>query len=242
MGLTHRRRWRIRIGGLAALSAAVLVASWFVPPVDAVLKAFTQRMVTAAVRIEPVVVAEYFLLQAVTCQLRSGLGCEALTLPDGRGFVARRPSIDPANAISRREARREISEGLASARDWARGLRSAPGAALYTIRYITRHGWEAWASLALSLGAAMTLLFWLIDSSVACVVLAPVVAVGVSWSLASILRLLGSSGWQASLLVLASVVVVFSGWARDLFEGSATFERLTRWRRKRHLARASLDA
>lgn len=241
MGLAQRRRWRNRMALLTVLLATVLAVSWLVRPAGAALTAFTRRLVTATVRIDPVLVTEYFLLQAVTCQQRAGLRCAPMTLPDGRGFVSRRPSIDPAQATTRREAREEISDGLDSASAWLRAVAAAPGAALFTIRYVTSHGWEAWVMLALSMATAMTLLFWLVDSLLACVVLTPVVAVGVSWVMGAIVQALLPSGWQAPFVFLATVVLVVAGWAQDLFERSATFERIVQRRWKRRLAGASVD-
>jgi hypothetical protein len=241
LGLTQRRRWRNRLVLLTALLVTVFAVSWFVRPAGAALMAFTTRLVTVSGRIEPVLVAEYFLLQAVTCQQRAGLRCAPMTLPDGRGFVSRRPSIDPSSATMRREARKEVSDGLGSASDWLRAIAAAPGAALFTTRYLNSYGWEAWVMLALSLAVAMTLLFWLVDSVVLCVVLTPVVAIGVSWLIAAMVQALLSSGWQAPFAFLVTVVVLAAGSARDLFEQSATFERIVQWRWKRRLADASVD-
>lgn len=226
---------------LAALLGAVVAGAWVVPPAGAALAAFTRGLVTAAARVEPVLVAEHFLLQAVACQERFGLRCAALRLPDGRGFVARRPSIEPANATSRSEARREISEGLGSVSAWLRAASAAPGAALHTARYVTSHGWEAWMMLAMSMATAMTLLFWLVDSTFACIVLAPVVAIGVSWAMAAVMQALLPMGWPAPFALLATLVVVVAGFARELFERSATFERIVQRRWKRRLAEASLE-
>jgi hypothetical protein len=241
MGLAQRRRWRTRLVLLAAVLVTVFAVSWLVRPAGAALTAFTRRLVTVSGRIEPVLVAEYFLLQSVTCQQRAGFRCAPMTLPDGRGFVSRRPSIVPANAISRSEARKEIADGLGSASAWLRAFAAAPGAAIFTTRYVNSHGWEAGVMLALSLAVAMTLLFWLVDSVVVCVVLTPVVAIGVSWLIAAIVQALLSSGWQAPFGFLVTVVVVAAGCARDLFERSATFERIVEWRWKRRLANASVD-
>jgi hypothetical protein len=240
MGLAHRRRWRNRIALLAVLSVTVLAVSWLVRPAGAVLAAFSRKLVNATVRVEPILIRDYFLLQAVTCQSRFGLRCAPMTLPDGRGSVARRPSIDPANATSRREAKREIADGLGSASAWGRALTAGPGAALFTARFISSQGWEAWVSLALSVITAMTLLFWMVDSALVSIVLTPLVAIVVSWLLATILQALASSGPGAPLVFLMAVVVVVAGCSRDLFEGSAIVARFNRWRQKRHLARAPL--
>lgn len=241
MGLTERRRWRNRMALLAAVLGTVLAVSWLVPPAGAALAAFTRRLVTATVRVEPVLVTEHFLLQAVACQEELGFRCAAVTLPGGRGFVARRPSINPANAISRSEARKEISEGLVSPRAWLRAASAAPGAALHTIRYVTSQGWEAWVTLALSMATAMTLLFWLVDSAFACVVLTPVVAIGVSWTIAAVVQALQPAGWPAPFAFLAALVIVVSGFARERFERSAIAERMAQRRWKRRLAEGSLD-
>jgi len=237
MGQISRRRWRNRLALATALGVAVVAMAWFVRPVDAALAAFTGRLVRSTGRMQPVVVGQYFLLQAVSCQLQFGLRCTPMTLPEGRGFVARRPSIDPGNAISRRDAKAEIAQGLGSPSAWLRAAGAAPGAAFYTARFITRNGCENWISLGLSLFVSLILLFALVDSAVACVVLAPVVAVGVSWALSAILPPLASSGWQAPLLFLVVIAILTAGYARDLVEASAAYDRFTRWRWKRQQAR-----
>lgn len=241
MGLTEHRRWRNRTAVLAAVLGTVLAVSWLWPPADAALAAFTRRLVTAAVRVEPVLVTEHFLLQAVACQERFGLQCAAIALPARRGLVARRPSILPANATSRSEARREISEGLGSPSAWLRAARAGPGAALHTIRYVTSQGWEAWAVLALSMATALTLLFWLVDSAFACVVLTPVVAIGVSWSMAAAMQALQPAGWLGPFAFLAALVMVVAGYARERFDRSTIAEWMARRRWKRRLAEGSLD-
>jgi len=226
---------------LAACLVAVLAVSWLVPRAGAALGSLTRRLVTVTSRIEPVLVTEYFLLQAVTCHERFGLRCTPMTLPEGRGFVARRPSIDPASTTSRAEARKEISEGLASPSDWLRAAAAAPGAGLFTARYVTSHGWEAWLMLALSMAASMTILFWLVDSALACVVLTPVGAAGVSWGMAAVGQALLPAGWPAPFALLATGVVVLFGGARDLFERSAMFERARQRQWKRRLAEGAPD-
>jgi len=242
MGLIERRRWRVRVAFVAALGLAAIGVSWLVPSANEPLAALAGRLERTSARIQPLLIGEHFLLQAVTCQERFGLACTPIRLPDGRGSVSRRPSINPDNAISRREARREIREGLGSGSAWLRALAATPGAALFTARYVSGQGWDAWALLALSLAVALAVLFWLVDSALLCVALAPVVAIAVSWALASTLHGLASTGWQAPFLLLVAIAVFVAGFSRDLFEASATFERYTRWRWRRQQERAWMDA
>jgi hypothetical protein len=236
VGLNERRTWRNRLAMLAAIAVAVFATSWVSRPVDAALSGLSTRIVRSVARIEPIAVGEYFLVQASTCQLRAGFGCTAIVLPGNRGSVSRRPSIDPAEASSRRDARAEIRASLRTPSGWWRALIATPGAAYYTSRWVHGYGWESWIALAVSLLAASALVFYLFDASTAAWLVLPAGA-ATAWLLAMALPRLAAWTWELPLLAFLAVACLAVWRLRDLVEGSRAFERVAIWRRKRRLAR-----
>jgi hypothetical protein len=222
-----------------ASSAALVGLTFIHQPTRVRLVRFTERLAIGFSMVDPGLVADYFLLQATMCPWRYGFSCAPENQPANLRVVPGRRTIDQRDPASRPRARdlidAEFKGGQAS---WWTVAKAAPGASIYTFRYLAGFGWAFWVALSVSIVVAAALVFSLFDSGLAAIVAAIAASAGAAWLLALAMQTVAPAGWMAQFAAQVTIPGLALMQLKDLSMRSALVERVERSRRRREWARS----
>ena len=234
----RRSPWPGRIAVCVASSAILVGLAFIHAPSRVRIVQITERLVTSFSLVDPVLVKDYFLLQATLCPWRYGFSCAPDDQPASLRVVPGRRTIEARNTASRAQARALIeAEFKGGAASWSTVAVATPGAAFYTLRFLAGFGWGFWLAAGISVAMATAIVFSLLDISIAAFFVAVVAAAGVAWLLATGMPALAAGGWVAQLAASVTATGLTMFRLKDIFMASDLMGRIARSRRKRALAR-----